>query len=213
MSRAASQLPARTSLSDARAMSPQGCVPCDGWPMVGCGQTRVVVFGRMQCATHPSVETELACGKCGKPICPRCLYYTPVGVRCRQCANLRRLPQYDVPIPFLLRAAGAALVAGVVLGGLWGLLIPFSVYFIFGLVLGLGLGYGVGEAVSLTANRKVGPVLQAVAAAGVVVAFLTRDAVLASSFRGISFGDIVTNDVFGLIVVVVGAVVAVSRVR
>ncbi len=167
----------------------------------------------MQCATHPSVETELACGKCGKPICPRCLYHTPVGARCRQCANLRRLPQYDISVPLFLRAAVAALVTGVVLGGLWGVLIPFRVFFILGLLLGLGLGYGVGEAVSLAANRKVGPVLQALAAAGVIVAFLARGVVLSSSFKGVSLADIVTDDVFGLIVVVIGVVVAISRVR
>jgi hypothetical protein len=167
----------------------------------------------MQCETHPSVETELACGKCGKAICPRCLHHTPVGARCRECANLRRLPQYDISVPYFLRAAGAALAVGVVLGGLWGLLIPFGVFFFLGLILGLGVGYAVGEAVSLAANRKVGPVLQGVAAGGVVVAFLVRSAILASSFKGYSITDIVTGDLFGLIVVGIGVFVAIGRVR
>ena len=62
----------------------------------------------VKCATHPNVETELACGRCGKPICPRCLVYTPVGARCRDCAQLRRLPTYQVPASYILRGIGAA---------------------------------------------------------------------------------------------------------
>ena len=70
----------------------------------------------MQCTEHPSVETELACGKCETPICPRCLYHTPVGARCRSCANIRRLPMYNLSAGHLLRGLGAALVSGTVLG-------------------------------------------------------------------------------------------------
>ena len=167
----------------------------------------------MQCAAHPSVETELACGKCGKPICPRCLYHTPVGARCRECANIRRLPIYDVSPAYLLRGAGAALGSGVALGFLWGVLLPFGPGFLFGLLVGLGLGYAVGEAVSVATNRKVGTTLQAVAAVGVVVAYLVRSAVLASALRGIDVSDIVTHDLFGWIVVVLGVVVAMGRLR
>ncbi len=167
----------------------------------------------MQCATHPNTETELACGKCEKPICPKCLYHTPVGVRCRECANLKRLPQYNISAAYLARGFGAALVAGAILGTIWGVVIPFSFSFFFGLIVGLGLGYGVGEAVSQATNRKVGLPLQVLAAGGVVVAYLVRSAILASAFRGIDVLDILTNDVFGYIVVGLGAFIAVGRVR
>jgi hypothetical protein len=167
----------------------------------------------MQCATHPSVETELACGKCETPICPRCLVYTPVGVRCRQCANLRRLPQYELPAPYLVRAMLVALVVGAVLGGLWGVILPFGVSFLFGLIVGLGLGYGVGEAVSLATNRKVGVPLQVIAAGGVVLAYLVRGAILASGLRNVSFTEVLTEDIFGYVVVTLGVVVAMGRLR
>jgi hypothetical protein len=167
----------------------------------------------MQCATHPSVETELACGKCGKPICPRCLVYTPVGTRCRECANLRKLPQFVISPAFLLRGAGAALAAGVALGGLWGIIIPYPAGFFFGFIVGLGLGYGVGEAVSVATNRKAGPPLQAAAVGGVIVAYAVRTLVLAARLRGYGFSDIVTEDLLGYIVVVLGVVVAAGRVR
>jgi hypothetical protein len=167
----------------------------------------------MQCATHPSVETELACGKCGKAICPRCLVHTPVGARCRDCAQLRRLPQYNISTAFMARGAAAALVSGAVLGGLWGFLFPFGIGFYFGLLVGLGVGYGVGEAVSVATNRKAGPPLQALAAAGVIVAYLIHALVLVSSFRDVDFVDVVRRDSFGYVVVVLGVIVAVGRVR
>ena len=78
----------------------------------------------MQCATHPSVETELACSRCGKPICPRCLVITPVGARCRECARLRRLPTYRLGTVFILRGLGAALAAGARRRGSLGLPAP-----------------------------------------------------------------------------------------
>jgi len=168
----------------------------------------------MQCATHPSVETELACGKCGKPICPRCLVYTPVGTRCRTCANVRRLPQYNISTVYLLRGAGAALGVAAVVGGLWGLLLSWQAGLsFFGFFAGLGLGYAVGEAVSLATNRKVAPPLQAIAVAGVVLAYVVRCAVLAARLKGVGIIDIATDDLFGYLVVAVGCFVAAGRLR
>ncbi len=168
----------------------------------------------MQCATHPNVETELACGKCGKPICPRCLVYTPVGTRCRECANVRKLPQYNISALFLLRALAAGVVAGAVLGVAWAFLFGFAGGF-FSLMAGLAVGYCVGEAISVATNRKVGVPLQAIAVVGVVVAFLVRDAVLLSSLRNfnVEFTDLLREDTFGWIATIVAAVVAMGRLR
>lgn len=162
--------------------------------------------GAMQCAAHPSVETELACGRCGKPICPRCLVQTPVGARCRECARVRRLPTYHISATFLLRGLGAALVAGAVLGLLWRLLFPFGFGFFYGFFVALGLGYAVGESVSLATNRKRGPPLQVIAAAGVVVAYFVRNLLSGE-------GVIPTDDLFGYVVVGVGVAVAIGRLR
>ena len=167
----------------------------------------------MQCATHPKVETELACGKCGKPICPRCLVYTPVGTRCRGCANVRRLPQYHISAAYLLRGAGAALVSGAVLGGLWGVLLPYQLGLFFGLGVGLGVGYAVGEAVSLATNRKVGLPLQAIAVGGVIVALVLREVIEAAQLPRYGISDVLTNDSLGYIVTIIAAVVAIGRLR
>ncbi|MFI5266482.1 MAG: hypothetical protein ACHQ7M_03805 [Chloroflexota bacterium] len=119
----------------------------------------------IHCARHPSVETVLRCGRCETPICPRCSISTPVGMRCRDCAQIRRPPMYDVSGRYLRQALAAALGL-VVAGG-----------FVFNLVLGIAgrsillaavlyllVGTGIAEALSAAANRKRGPRLQALAA-------------------------------------------------
>ncbi len=162
----------------------------------------------MQCATHSSVETELACGKCEKPICPQCLHYTPVGVKCRECANLKPLPQFELSIAYVARGLGAALLVGAVAGAIWGV-IPFG---LIGLLVGGGAGYVVGEAVSIATNRKVGTRVQALAGAGVVLAFVVRGGILIS-LRNWEIEDILLYDVFGLLALGLAMVVAVGRLR
>lgn len=41
------------------------------------------------CAAHPSELTLVRCGRCDKPICTRCMVDTPVGKKCRPCAQNR----------------------------------------------------------------------------------------------------------------------------
>jgi hypothetical protein len=169
----------------------------------------------MQCARHPSVETELACGKCGTPICPKCLVYTPVGARCGDCADVRQLPQFELSTGLLLRGAAAALLLGAGVGAIWGFL-PFQIFFAFGLLggllLGAGIGFLIGEGVAAATNRKVGLPLQLEAACGVILAYLVRSAVLAIRVDATIF-EILTLDTLGLVAVVVAVVVAVLRVR
>lgn len=159
----------------------------------------------MQCARHPAVETGLACGRCGTPICPRCAVMTDVGARCPACAPARKLPQFEVGPSILLRAAAAALASGAGLGLLWGALFPGGFGF-FGVFLGIGLGYGVAEPVSIAANRKSGTALQIVAAAGVVLAYIVRNLTAAGNL-------VITNDLGGAIIVIVAAIVAANRLR
>lgn len=156
-----------------------------------------------KCATHLDIETNLRCGKCGKPICPKCLVQTPVGARCRECARLRRLPIYEVSALQCLKAAGVGLVLAILSGVVWGF-IPLRGY--FSLLIALGVGYGIGELISLTVNRKRGRGLQAIAAVSMVVSYLTRSIILTMPFYGFT-------DIFGLIGLVLGISVAVNRLR
>ena len=166
----------------------------------------------MQCAAHPEVETELACSRCEKGICPRCLVHTPVGARCRECANVRRLPQYNLSTETYARAIGAALVIGVVTGIAWWLFNFFTYGFFFAFFVGFGIGYVVGEGVAVAANRRVGPPLQVIAAAGVIVAYLTRTGLLVVA-DNLRLADLRGFEAFALVALAIGAYIAAQRVR
>ena len=159
----------------------------------------------MQCARHPKVETELTCGRCETPICPRCAVFTDVGARCPTCAPARKLPQFEVGFVHLLRGAAAALGTGAALGAVWGALLPGGIGFL-GLFLAAFLGYAIAEAVSVVTNRKAGTALQVVAAAGALAAYLVRNLVIGD-------GLLPTDDLFGYIAVIVAGAVAISRLR
>ncbi len=110
--------------------------------------------GPLRCAAHPKVETYLRCGKCERPICPRCMIQTPVGARCRQCAGLRRLPMFDVRPLDLVKGFSSAVAASAA-GGLALLyLTAMPGVGFFGFILMALLGYGVGEVASAAARRR-----------------------------------------------------------
>lgn len=124
----------------------------------------------MYCAAHPEVETGLSCGRCGTPICPRCMVQTPVGAHCPACAR-------PAPIPGLVaspieygRAACAALGVALVMGVVWGLL-PWRGYGNF--IITASIGYVAGEVVSRVAKRRSSLALQVIAGATVFVAYVT----------------------------------------
>jgi hypothetical protein len=178
----------------------------------------------LRCAQHPDVETYLRCGRCGTPICPRCLIYSPVGVRCRECAQLRKLPTYDVRAATLAVAAltGGALAIG--FGTLWALLVlvGFGAGF-FSLWIVLFLGYGIGELIARSVNRKRGPGLMAIAVASVALAFIVSRLVPLLLVAGpalLAGGPAVTRlltqsflDPISWLIVAIGAALAASRLR
>ncbi len=161
----------------------------------------------MKCAAHPKVETNLRCGKCGKPICPKCMVQTAVGARCPECARLYKLPTYRVSSVYYLRAVGTALGVAVVSGLLWGLANTIIPYFFLNLLIGAGVGYAIGEVVSLSVNRKRGGGLAAVAGVGVVVSYLV------SIFLPFGFPFGLFHILFDIISVALGIYFAVTRLR
>lgn len=164
----------------------------------------------MQCAAHPDVETYLTCSRCGTAICPRCLVQTPVGARCRDCAQLRRPPMYQMSPLMLARAIPAALVVGIILGVVWGLLLPPQVMARFGffgwfiaVVAGSPIGYFFANVLDRATNHKRGPTMQGIAVAGLILAWLVH-VVVAGAIQG---------DIFGLILTAAASAGAISRLR
>ena len=162
------------------------------------------------CARHPGVETELRCSRCDTPICARCMVHTPVGARCRDCAQIRRIPTYNIAGATFARAIGAALVGGIAIGLAWAFFNVIT-YIFFGVIGGLAIGFAIGELVSVATNRKAGPPLQAIAVGGVLVAFVARVGLLFVIDDWV-FEDLRT-DVFGIIVAGIACFVAAGRLR
>lgn len=200
----------------ARTSSPDRAEPVDAEQE----PTRVPV-GPMRCARDPSVETYLRCGRCEKPICPRCLIQTPVGAKCRDCAQLRRLPMFDIKPLDYVKGLGGGLVAGIG-GGLTMILVQMLVPFagIFGLLMVAAVGYGVGEGINWSTRRKQGVWLAVIAAlcvpAGLILAWA-----LMFAFRGADpllavlggVAQVFRASLWSLLGVGFGAAIAYFRVR
>lgn len=155
------------------------------------------------CSRHPDTATSLGCSKCGQAICPRCMVQTPVGARCRECAQVRRLPTFDVGVGTAARATVVSLVLGVA-GGVGFVFLSGLLYRIWLLdILALvAIGYIIGQGVSSVANRKRGRALQFIAAAGMLVAYVI-----------IVVNGPVVRDLIGLIGLFIAFYVAISRLR
>jgi hypothetical protein len=172
-------------------------------------QTPDVVY----CARHPQVETYLRCGRCNTPICPRCLVQTPVGARCRDCANVSRLPTFNVTPAFFARGMTAALLSGIGVGVLWAFFTGgtnfggiFVTFFI-----GLAIGWAISESVSLATNRKRGLGLQVCAVLGVALAYLVYEFVGPGTASPVAEGSL--RERLDILAAAVGAFFAASRLR
>lgn len=119
--------------------------------------------GTVFCARHPSRPTALRCGKCNIPICTRCVVQTPVGGRCAACANLRRLPQFEVGLWLIGRSFAGGLIVSLV-GWFFLSYVPYLRYF-----LSILVGVAVGESMSGLARRRTNRVLEIAAVFAVVV--------------------------------------------
>jgi hypothetical protein len=123
----------------------------------------------MFCANHPDRQTLLRCGKCGQPICTQCAVRHPVGLRCPDCAQLRKVPTYDVPTSYYLRALGASLGTALLAGVVAQILPLFVPVFFLNFIMALVAGTLVGEAASRVTGGKRGRGLQSVAGISVIL--------------------------------------------
>jgi len=160
------------------------------------------------CANHKGTETALRCGKCDKPICGRCVIFTPVGTRCRQCARLTRIPTYNVGAAYVARGLAAGMGAALGVGLLGGYLLRAGVLpvpYLFGPLLLAGIGYAAAEAVSLATNRKRGPVLSAVGVASLIAGYLALEI--------LTPGTLIVAGLWGIAAFIVAIAIIVGRLR
>ena len=172
------------------------CAQC-GVPV----QARQTAAAALRCYIHSDVETALRCGNCERPICVKCVVQHPVGIRCRECAQLRKLPMFDVSAPYYARAVGAGV--GIAIVGAVGLVVVAAVLPLGLLVLAalIGVGYLVGEGISLAVNRKRSRELQYIAAGSVFLTYLLMSSLVFS------------GGLYGLLALAAAIYLAVSRLR
>ena len=161
------------------------------------------------CQRHPDNETELRCGRCEVEICPRCMIHAPGGIRCPDCAQLRRPPMYELEMSHYLRAGGVALLGAVAIGVASALLLPPRpvgglLLFAIALLAGMGAATLLARAFDAVTNRKRGRALQLLAAGAIVAAALLR--LLISGEL-----DLITRDASGIVFAAIGAIVAWNR--
>ncbi|MFC1967740.1 B-box zinc finger protein [Chloroflexota bacterium] len=160
-----------------------------------------------RCAKHPEVETGLKCGKCGQPICPKCMVQTPVGARCTGCARLYKLPTYRVSAIYYLRAAGTALGMAIAGGLAWGIVSAFIPFIYLNIILAGGVGYAIGEVISRAVNRKRGTGLAVIAGLSMALSYLVNI---------VTFGHLpagLFSIVFDLVAIGAGIFMAANRLR
>ena len=101
------------------------------------------------------------------------MVHTPVGVRCQDCAQVRRPPTFDVSRAYLARAIAAGVVVAIVGSTVVAIFMRIALpFFPLPLLAMVGVAYLVGEAVSLATNRKRGRTLKLVAAGSVLIVYV-----------------------------------------
>lgn len=122
--------------------------------------------GLFWCRRHRKVQTRLRCGRCEKPICPKCTRMGPTGARCVECASNRTQHIYKVgPLHMLLT------FTSLVLFSIISLALLQRVGFFLLLFVPL-IGAALSKAIPAITRGKRGPVLASVATAGAVVGAL-----------------------------------------
>jgi len=177
------------------------------------------------CVNHPDRETLLRCNKCGKPICPECAIRHPVGLRCRECAQLRRIPTYDLSPKHYALALAAGLpsaILGVILGGIFSRFLSYSIPFIGGFLpwlIAFGVGLLVAEAIGRATGYKRGVGLQVVAAICLVFGYFIGNPLLLLATSYLLVGKIAVApfwawlNLYTIVYLLLAILAAVGRLR
>lgn len=142
------------------------------------------------CPRHKGVKTRLRCGRCEKPICPKCTVMGWTGARCKDCASNRSQHIYQVsPTQYSLAfavAAGLGAVGAFLVMHL-GLLVVFFAALVGGTLLGkvVHLATGGKRGVTLAIVTSIGALAGgAIAGAMVLVPIFVAAGTLPSGAPG-----------------------------
>ena len=173
--------------------------------------------GPMYCYRHPDRETLIRCGLCDRPICLQCQVRHPVGVRCRDCAQIRKDPLTNLTLTQYLLAFASALGASIV----GGFIAPF-LGILFAFFIGPVIGGAIAEFVGRVIGYKRGLPLQVLVGVcivlGVFIAQIIRYVALGGPVRSVlsveGFIAVSASALLGSIVYIIFAIGgAIARLR
>lgn len=166
------------------------------------------------------VETNISCARCGEPICPRCLVYTPVGNKCGECANIGGPEMFKVATGDIVKGAVLGGIGALVLGAVVGLLVwvlwnlslfeglPTTVWLIVvGIINGAG-AFAAGNSLRLVVGLKYSNSLRVLAAVLGLVFFIGEVVTVVA----LGIGPTVLN-LPGLVGFAIGAYYAMNRFK
>ena len=156
------------------------------------------------CHFHPKNESLVSCSKCLRYICPQCMTNTPVGMRCKDCADIRKSPVFDVSLYHYLKATITSVCIGIVSGLFWGVLSVISgpSLFFVPFLVGLGVGYAIGEGTSMATNRKRGTGLVIICVISSILAIMMKVLI-----------DGLPHNIYDLLGIGACIFIAISRIR
>jgi len=169
------------------------------------------------CANHPARLTMVTCSTCGKPLCPDCMVYSAVGIKCRECAKMPRSAHVTLRHSRMLRAIGAGLGVGAAVGFAYYYVLGVGRFFFFLFFVAAGIGYLVGETVRRASGYYRGLTTAVVAAVSTIWAFVLPPVV--STFWSTGFGwdavvfSLSSRGVINWVVMAVAAYLAWARNR
>lgn len=138
------------------------------------------------CANHPKRMTMVTCSSCCKPLCPDCMIYAAVGVKCRECAKMPRSSVVTLKTGRFARAVAAGLGAGTAIGFAYYYILGAFRFFFLAFFIAAGIGYLVGEAVQRASGRYHGLQTAVIAVVSTLWAFVIPP--LFSVFLNMGFG-------------------------
>lgn len=167
-----------------------------GDPTDSPDESDLTALEEQPCVNHPKRMTLVTCSACGRPLCPDCMVFSAVGVKCRKCARMPRSSRITLRPGFLLRAAAAGLGAGTAAGFAYYYILGTIGFFFLFIFVAAGIGYLVGEAVSRASGRYHGLQTAVTAAISTVWAFVAPPLIAAFVSFGVSW-DVVVFSVSG----------------
>ena len=127
----------------------------------------------MYCYQHPSIQANLTCIRCERPICIQCMTRSPVGFRCVECGKPDTIPTYQINPLILSKAIIASQLTAVILGVLLTFLSKvLFLDFFTAIIIFAASSFLVTEIINKITNYKKGGKLQIIAILSVATIYL-----------------------------------------